>query len=197
MKSDANPDQSLYWNEAPGQKWVSYQADLDAMHENVTALLIQACEPGTGESVVDIGCGAGASTFALARSVGPSGRVLGADISLPLVKKAEERRTELGIDNATFEFADAQICSFREHEFDLVASRFGLMFFSNPGSAFTNIRAGLRHGGRITFAAWAGPDRNPWFALPQRIAVDRLGPVAPTPADAPGPTAFRNASVSM
>lgn len=192
MEPDANPDQSLYWNEAPGQKWVSHQADLDAVHENVTTLLLQACDPGAGENVIDIGCGAGASTFAIARAVEPSGTVLGVDISLPLIKRAEERRAELGIENVTFEFADAQVSSFREQEFDLVASRFGVMFFSDPVLAFRNIKAGLRHGGRIAFAAWAGPDLNPWFTLPQRIAVARLGSAAPTPPDAPGPMAFRN-----
>jgi SAM-dependent methyltransferase len=192
MTQGVNAEQAEFWNAQPGQNWVRHQADLDAIHEPITALLLSACAPREGESVLDVGCGAGASAFALGRAVAPSGHVHGVDISVPLIARAEERKRELGIGNVSFEVADAQDHPFEPRGFDLVASRFGLMFFSDPVAAFRNLASGLRLGGRIVFAAWAGPEHNPWFVWPQRIAVARLGAVAQTPPDAPGPMAFRD-----
>ena len=116
----------------------------------------------------------------------------GVDISAPLLARAEARRAELGLDGVGFILADAQAHPFAPQGFDLVASRFGMMFFADPVAAFANMRRGLRPGGRIVFAAWAGPERNPWFTLPLRIAEARLGPGAPSDPDGPGPMAFRD-----
>lgn len=187
-----NSDQSEFWNSSSGQAWVDRQADLDATMANVTTLLLEASQPASGERVLDVGCGAGASTLAVAQAVGSTGKVLGIDISAPLLEKAEERRVRQGMNVITYKLGDAQDCTFDPHEFDLVVSRFGVMFFSNPVVAFRNIATGLRPGGRIAFAAWAGPDVNPWFSIPQKVAVARLGPVDATPPDAPGPMAFRD-----
>jgi SAM-dependent methyltransferase len=193
MDRTANADQVAFWNAEPGQNWVTHQADLDAVQREITERLIEACAPQPGEAALDVGCGAGASTFALAAAVGPSGRALGLDISAPLIARAEERRRELGVANADFALGDAQEHRFEPGRFDLAASRFGMMFFADPVAAFRNIARGLRPGGRLVFVAWAGPEHNPWFAQPARIAIDRLGPVAPSPPDAPGPMAFRDA----
>jgi len=187
-----NAAQAEVWNARPGQNWAIHQEDLDILHSGVLDLLIESAAPGTGEAVLDLGCGAGASTFALAGAVGRDGSVLGLDISHPLVERAEVRKTALGLANVTFTVADAQIHPFEPARFDLAVSRFGLMFFSDPLAAFGNIRSALRPGGRIVFAAWTGPEQNPWFSLPQRVAVERLGPVAPGAPDAPGPMAFRD-----
>ncbi len=192
MTTGPNVDQSEFWNAQPGRNWVLHDADLDAISANVSGLLLAACAPAPGERALDVGCGAGASTFALAAAVGASGAVLGVDISAPLLRRAEERRAALGAGNVAFALADAQDHRFEPGAFDLAASRFGVMFFADPVAAFRNIAAGLRPGGRIAFAAWAGPEANPWFTLPQRVAFARLGPVAQTPPDAPGPMAFRD-----
>lgn len=192
MAHASNADQAEFWNGQPGQNWVTHQVDLDAMHAQVTDVLLRACAPQAGERVLDIGSGAGASSFALAAAVAPSGRVQGVDISVPLVQRARERAAERGVANVAFDVADAQEHPFEPGGFDLAASRFGLMFFSDPVAAFRNIASAIRAGGRIVFAAWAGPEVNPWFAWPQRIAVDRLGAVTPTPPEAPGPMAFRD-----
>ena len=192
MSEAANADQAEFWNAGPGQVWVRRQADLDALVGGVTDLLLDACAPRPGDRALDVGCGAGASTFALAAAVGAAGRVTGVDISAPLVARAEARRADLRAVNIDFVVADAQDHCFAPHGFDLVASRFGLMFFADPVAAFANLRRALRPGGRIAFAAWAGPADNPWFALPQRIAEDRLGPGAPSDPDGPGPMAFRD-----
>jgi ubiquinone/menaquinone biosynthesis C-methylase UbiE len=153
MTKGLNADQSEFWNLGPGRNWVRYQADLDAIHGPVTDLLLEACAPQEGERILDVGCGAGASAFALARAVSPSGHVRGVDLSVPLIQRAEERRRELDLPNISFEVADAQDHAFESQSFDLVASRFGLMFFSDPVAAFRNIASDLRPGGRIAFAA--------------------------------------------
>lgn len=192
MTTRSNPEQAEFWNFGPGRNWVAFQDDLDAILNSVTDVLLSAAGPKGGQSVLDLGCGAGASTFAFARAVAPNGRVDGIDISVPLVERAKERQTSLGFDNAAFKVADAQDCAFERGAHDMAVSRFGLMFFSDPVAAFANIATALRPGGRLVFAAWAGPEHNPWFTVPHEAAVARLGPVDPVPPDAPGPMAFRD-----
>lgn len=192
MTTQANADQAEFWNARPGRNWVTFQDDLDTIHGTVTDLLLAAAAPEPGQKVLDLGCGAGGSTFAFAQAVGATGRVDGVDISAPLLERARERQTALGLDNATFTLGDAQDHAFAHSAYDLAVSRFGLMFFSDPAAAFANIATALRPKGRIVFAAWAGPEHNPWFTVPQKAAVARLGPVDPPPPDAPGPMAFRD-----
>jgi SAM-dependent methyltransferase len=190
---EVNAAQAEYWNAEAGQGWVTYQADMDLLLEGVTARLVAACAPAEGTRVLDIGCGAGGSSLALAESVGPRGRVLGLDISEPLLARAEARRRKRGLDGLRFEVGDAQTYAFAPGGFDLAASRFGMMFFADPAAAFRNIATGIRHGGRLVFAAWAGPEHNPWFSIPQRIIAQQFGPSPEPPPDAPGPMAFRDA----
>lgn len=190
--ADPNADQTAFWNAGPGENWARYQTDLDLMHMSVLAELMQRCAIGPGETLLDIGCGAGATTLVAARAAGPGGQARGVDISVPLLRLAEQRRISEGIHNAEFELADAQTCTFDAARYDLAMSRFGLMFFSDPVAAFRNIGAALRPGGRLVFACWAGPEHNPWFTLPERIAVARLGPVPASDPVAPGPMAFRD-----
>lgn len=192
--SEANADQSAFWNAQPGQNWVAFQSALDAQMSEVGDALLAAADPRPGEHALDIGCGAGGSTVPLAAAVGPSGRVTGLDVSAPLLARAEERRRALGLATLSLVEADAQDYPFDSASADLAVSRFGVMFFADPVAAFTNIARALRPAGRLVFAAWAGPEHNPWFSIPQEAAVARLGPVAPTPPEAPGPMAFRNAA---
>lgn len=187
-----NADQAEFWNTQPGRNWVAHQADFDAISAGVLRLLFAAAAPAAGESVLDIGCGSGTTSLEFARAVGPSGQVLGLDISEPLLAHAEQRRQEAGLGQVRFALGDAQVHAFPPGAADLAASRFGVMFFEDPGAAFRNIAAGLRPGGRIVFAAWAGPEVNPFFTLPMKVAVARLGPGAPVEPTAPGPMAFRD-----
>jgi SAM-dependent methyltransferase len=192
MVHASNADQAAFWNDQPGRNWVARQADLDTMIREVTDRLLAACAPEPGGTVLDVGCGAGTSTFALAEAVAPSGSAHGLDLSRPLIGRAEERRRELGLGNVTFEIGDAQVHAFERGRFDLAASRFGIMFFADPVAAFRNIATGLRPGGRMVVVAWAGPEANPWFVMPQQAAVERLGLAPQMPPEAPGPMAFRD-----
>lgn len=185
--SAANAEQAVYWNSAPGLKWVENEALLDGMMAAVLERLLGLAAPRPGEVVLDIGCGTGASTLALAAAVAPGGRVVGADISEPQIARARERVAEARLEGVAFQVADVQSHDLGAGAFDLVASRFGVMFFAEPAAAFANMRRAMRPGGRLAFAAWAPMAENPWFVIPRDAAVARVGAVPAEPAGSPGP----------
>ncbi|SLN16441.1 class I SAM-dependent methyltransferase [Roseisalinus antarcticus] len=189
--SEINADQRTFWNEGPGQTWARLQDLLDVQHAEAAQLLLAHAAIGTGEAVLDIGCGGGATTLAAAEAVGPEGRVLGLDISTPILKLARSRAAASGATNVDFELGDAQIRA-GGGDFDLAMSRFGVMFFDDPAAAFANIRAHLRPGGRIAWICWAGPQHNFLFRVSAQSAAEVFG-TAPTPdPTAPGPMAFQD-----
>ena len=190
--TEPNSEQVEFWNSGPGRNWVRHQAELDVSLTEITDLLVAACAVRPGERILDVGCGAGGSTLRLAEAAGKGGRVEGLDISGPLLALAERRAAEAGATNVSFARGDAQTARLVPGRHDLVASRFGVMFFADPRAAFANLGQSLRPGGRMVFVAWAGPEHNPWFTVPQRAAVARLGPAAPAAPEAPGPMAFRD-----
>ena len=152
------------------------------------ALEAAAAQPG--ERVMDVGCGPGGTTAALATAVGGKGHVLGVDISEPLVEAARAR----GLGNATFVVADAATHPFEPASFDLVFSRFGVMFFGDPVAAFENIRRALKPAGRLVFLCWRTAAENPWSATPVRAAQPFLPPMQrPGPED-PGQFSFGDRS---
>lgn len=193
MSSDhtpANAAEELFWNAETGQTWVELQEPLDATFNAITQRLYTLAAASPGEHVLDVGCGTGATTMALARSVGADGSVVGLDISRPMLARAEARTQEAGLRNIRYMLADAQTHGFAANSFDLVASRFGVMFFADPVAAFANLRSGLRARGRLACACWAAVARNPWFHVAREAAVARLGQPTPTAPTAPGPMAF-------
>ncbi len=178
------------WQGETGRKWRAEAAGLDRLLAPVLDALLDAASPAPGERALDIGCGAGATSLALARAVGPEGRVLGADISPALLAHAEARGREAGLGHAAFALADAETHPFPPAGFDLALSRFGVMFFADTAAAFANIARALRPGGRIALAVWTELEANPWFTLPRDAALARLPAPAPRPAEAPGPFAL-------
>ena len=187
-----NAPQIEYWNGPAGDKWARLADSQDRMLEALGAAAMKACDIRPGHSVLDVGCGSGTSTIEIARRVGDGGQVLGIDISTPMLDVGRERLSAHEFDNVTFENKDVTIYPFRETLFDRVFSRFGVMFFVEPISAFTNIRTGLKSGGRLAFVCWQAAEKNPWIAVPLRVVLQNV--LAPPPADseAPGPMAFSN-----
>ncbi len=179
-----------YWNGDVGRTWVDMQARMDVSLGPVAAALLEAAAAAPGERVLDIGCGAGDTSLALATAVLPDGHVLGVDVSAPLLDRARERA-----EGTTAAFVEADAASFvTTLRFDLIVSRFGVMFFDDPGAAFAHIHGLAEPGGRLVFACWRTPAENRWATLPIR-ALDGLLP-APAPGDphAPGPFAFADAA---
>jgi SAM-dependent methyltransferase len=186
----ANPAQAEYWNSTPVEQWVAYQAALDARFVAISEGLFARAAIRRGERVVDVGCGTGATTLEAAEQVGARGAVLAVDISEPLLTVARRRSAAHGHGHVRFLRADAQNHRFEPAAHDLLVSRFGVMFFSDPVAAFGNLRTALRPGGRLALVCWAALERNPWLALPLAAGVRRLGPPDPQPPRAPGPLAF-------
>lgn len=184
----ANAEQAKYWNETGGPKWVQHQVSMDARLRPLTDELLTRAAPCPNEKVLDVGCGSGATAVPLARAVAPKGQVIGIDISEPMLEAARERCQ--GIGQVRFENTDAQIHSFPNSMYDLLVSRFGVMFFSDPYAAFKNLARALRPNGRLHFVCWAPLDRNPWFTIPLAVAKRHLGAPEPTPPRTPGPLAF-------
>jgi SAM-dependent methyltransferase len=185
----ANPDQAAYWK-ARGEQWVAHQAALDAQLAPLGEQLLARAAPRPGERAVDVGCGTGATTLALVELVGATGSVLAVDISGPMLAFAQRRSAERGYDQVRWLHADAQSHRFEPEVHDLLLSRLGVMFFSDPVAAFANLMTTLRRGGRLTFACWAPLENNPWFREPLAVGVRRLGSPEPQPPRAPGPLAL-------
>jgi ubiquinone/menaquinone biosynthesis C-methylase UbiE len=186
--SAGNQQQISDWNGPVGSRWLTYNDWLDERTAAYGEAAFAAATPQPGESVLDIGCGAGATSLELARAVGAGGRVIGVDVSEPLIGRARERAQASGLP-VEFRLADASAPLFAPHSFDLLFSRFGVMFFDDPIAAFTELRKTLKPGGRIAFACWQEPAKNDWYVLPLNAIA---GIIAPEVVDtnAPGPFAF-------
>ncbi|MBI1173157.1 methyltransferase domain-containing protein [bacterium] len=190
MTTQPNEAQAAAWNNAQGVDWVRQHTRFDGLLTEILDLVLTSADPRPGEQVLDIGCGGGATTMAAARRIGPDGAALGLDISAVLLDHA--RRQAEGLSNVRFQLGDAQVHPLEPDRFDLMMSRFGVMFFEDPVAAFANLARALRPTGRLAMIAWASPALNPWFAVPMQAAVARLGPPEPADPDAPGPMAFRD-----
>lgn len=190
QKNEPNTMQDTYWNSAAGQKWVDFQDEMDSLLETVKDQLLAKTSIQKGEHILDIGCGTGAATRDAARLAGVEGSIIGADISTLLLDCAKQVATDPDAAPIEYLLADGQTHGFAENSLDLLLSRFGVMFFSDPVAAFTNMTRALKPGGRVSFVSWSYMNENPWFQIPRDVAVDQLGSVAPADPHAPGPTAF-------
>jgi SAM-dependent methyltransferase len=183
-----NEQQIHYWNEIAGPRWVEAESQLERLEEPFLRAVLAAAAAQEGERVLDVGCGAGRSTERLARAVGPGGRVVGLDLSRPLLGLARERIERSGLRHAELIQADAQVTPL-PGPFDLVFSIFGVMFFADPVAAFSSFHKALDSGGRLVFLCWQPLERNPWVTVPLRAAAPFLELPRPEPG-APGPFAL-------
>ena len=184
----ANADMIEYWNGAGGDAWIARQEEQDADIALVTGKLLARAALGPGERVIDIGCGTGNVTVEAIRLVSPEGRVLGVDISEPMLERANARLSGTG--NVTLVQADATVYPFTDAAFNVAVSRMGVMFFAEPAKSFANIRRALQHGGRLAFACWRGLDENPWVSVPLGAARVHAPAQKPPSPDDPGPFSF-------
>lgn len=185
-----NREMTEQWNGPSSEPWLRFPDRYDAMLGDLGRSTLQAADPQPGESVLDVGCGAGQLTLEAAERVGPGGRVVGVDLSAPLLDLARRRAAEAAVESVTFLQADAQVHALLPDAFDVVLSRFGVMFFDDPVAAFVNLRRATAPAGRLAFVAWQESARNEWMELPNAVAARHLGaPVPPLPED-PGPVSF-------
>jgi len=184
----ANSDMAEYWNGRPADVWVTEADRFDSMLAPFGRRLLTAAVLEPDERVLDVGCGNGAISIEAARVVGRGGRVTGLDLSAPMLDLARRRAEDQGI-VVSFVEGDAQTASFDE-SFDVVLSRFGVMFFDEPEVAFANLVGATRPGGRLGFVCWQEMFANEWIAVPAMAMVAHVGiPELPEPG-APGPFAL-------
>ena len=200
---DRNADQIAYWNGPGGQRWSDRHAAQDILLTPVSRILIDRAKAKPGERILDVGCGCGATSSALAREVAPSGHVLGIDISAPMLTLARQlARKDLSHKDLPhkdlphkdlpldFVLADATVYPFDPESFDLLVSRFGVMFFAEPAVSFAHMRRALRPDGRVAFACWREPRDNPWMMAPLQAVYRHVPKLPQQGPDDPGPFAF-------
>lgn len=188
-KKSSQQMQAEQWAGERGEKWNSYLDQFEGGIAEIGIALIAAAEPVQGERVIDVGCGAGATSLEIARLVGQQGWVTGLDISPRLVETARGRAKAQAIENIDFLLGDATRVDVSGVEFDCLFSRFGVMFFDDPFAAFAHMHTFLSPRGRLTFACWGAASDNSWVAEPMAI-VRQYVDVPPPEPHAPGPFAF-------
>jgi len=185
---DRNADQIAFWNGVAGKHWTERQSVQDVVLAPVTGKLIARADAQAGQRILDIGCGCGAIAIELARQVAPSGHVLGIDISVPMLERARQLTSrELPAD---YVLADATVYPFDPESFDLLVSRFGVMFFADPVLSFRNLRKSLRPKGRLVFACWREPRENGWMMTPLMAVYKHVPKLPQLGPEGPGPFAF-------
>jgi SAM-dependent methyltransferase len=191
MDATHQPDseQAALWNGRAGRAWVDAQEVLDLVLKPFEDLLVEAVRAGSGHRVLDVGCGTGSTTLAVARQLGAQGHCVGADISDPMIAAAQARARR---ENAPASFirADVQRHAFEPASFDMVISRFGVMFFDDPVVAFANLRRAATDDAGLHVIAWRSAAENPFMTTAERAAAPLLPNMPARRPDAPGQFAF-------
>lgn len=183
---DENSEVQKYWNEEGGNKWVENIDVVESILVPMSNKLIQKIAATSGDKILDVGCGGGVTSIKLAEQVGPTGKVLGVDVSVPIIAIAIERGA--GIANLKFQQCDAATASMDDDGFDVITSRFGVMFFDDPIAAFTNLHNSLKSTGRLVFLCWRTIEENPWLGEPAAATFEIMPPPEEKPdPEAPGP----------
>ncbi len=185
----AGSEQSRLWNGHAGRAWVETQELLDRVFKPFENLLVEAVSAGSGGRVLDVGCGTGSTTLAVARLLGAKGACTGIDISEPMIAAARAR-AERENSPATFIRADAQTNAFEPASFDMIVSRFGVMFFDDSVQAFANLRHAATGNAQLCFFAWRSTSENPFMTTAERVAAPLLPNIPARRPDAPGQFAF-------
>ena len=186
---NTNDEQAALWNGVAGHSWVEAQPLLDRMFKPFEDLLVNAVFTASASRVLDIGCGTGATTLAVARLLSSEGGCVGIDISETMIASAHSRSEQEGT-SARFIRGDAQRYAFEPLSFDMMISRFGVMFFSNPVVAFANLRRAAKKDAELRFVTWRSSTENPFMTTAERAAAPLLPKIPQRQPDAPGPFAL-------
>lgn len=192
MSDEPNAAQRQFWNSDFGDKWVTFQTDLETLHAPMNTPLLARAAIRPGMQVLDVGCGSGSVARRAAVLAGGGGGVTAVDISEKLLDTARAIAVSEQSAHVEYLLADAQTHPFMPASFDRIVSRMGVMFFGNPVAAFANLLHAARPGAQLSAVVWRRGEENPWFSIPTGAAIRHLGPIASDP-DAPGPLAFANA----
>ena len=192
VTNEAREEQRALWNNLAGRAWVEAQGALDRLFKPFEDLLVESAGAKSRRQVLDVGCGTGSTTLAVARLLGANARCIGVDISQPMIAAAQAR-AERDRSPARFICADAQTYNFEPASIDMIMSRFGVMFFAEPVVAFANLRQAARDNGELEVIAWRSAAENAFMTTAERAAAPLLPHLPVRRADGPGQFAFADA----
>lgn len=183
MADYSRASHALWEAMAPG--WDERHAYFEEIARPVTERMLELLDPSPGDAILDLAAGTGVVGFSAAALVGPTGRVIVSDFAGGMVEAASRRAKELGLDNVECRVLDAERLDLPDGSVDGVLCRWGYMLMADVAAALQETRRVLRADGRVACAVFAGPEQNPWAALPSRV-VQQRGHIPPPEADAPG-----------
>ncbi|WP_426755588.1 class I SAM-dependent methyltransferase [Myxococcus sp. Y35] len=186
------PDgQIALWNGPAGHAWAELRDMVERMFKPFEDLLVEAVQTRGARQVLDVGCGTGSTTLAVARQLGTQGHCVGVDVSAPMLAVARARAEAEHV-AASFIEASAESHAFEPARFDMVISRFGVMFFDDPVQAFANLRRAAKENARLCFIAWRSPSENPFMTTAERAAAPLVPNLPARQPNAPGQFAFED-----
>jgi SAM-dependent methyltransferase len=193
MEADlrASPLETQDWAGEMGERWLKYRDQFEAVLAPVGVALMEVARFKSGDRVIDVGCGAGVTTLAIARRVASKGFALGLDVSMTLIEDAKRRAASPGVvlkdSDVRFQQGDATKAEVPDGPFDVLFSRFGLMFFEDPYRSFEHMRGWLKPRGRLVFCSWAPVEANPWISELNAIVRRHMSNAPEMQPNAPGP----------
>ena len=183
-----NVDQKAYWNNTASQKWIKEYDSIKFRLKEVTDYFFKCLPKLYGYKILDVGCGTGETLLYLSKLVEEKSKITAIDISQSMIKFAKNKLSaQSNFHQYDFIVDDAQTHIFNKNHYDLLISRFGLMFFSDPLCAFKNLYHSLNIGGEIYFCTWSGIKENDFFGIPLITLSNFLNISIPDFDSQPGP----------
>lgn len=184
--------QYYYWNEKSVSPWIKYNNEMNSKFENINKILFENISFNKNQSILDIGCGAGQTSYTAKKKVGANGTITAVDISTPLLNLFKKKYKN--IKNLVCLKKDIQKTKFKENIFDHAISRFGVMFFEYPSRAFTHTYQALKKDGSFTFVCWRNFRYNQFFTIPAYSVKKKTKIDVPEFNNAPGPFSLKDKS---
>ena len=188
--TSANEEQAEFWaGVAP--VWLEIEDELEEISRVPGRMAMDRLGLQPGLRVLDLGCGTGRTTLRLAERVAPTGRAIGVDIAAEMLVRAREHGAEAEATNVDFVHADIQAHDLGDRQFDAAYSRFGVMFYTDPVAALSNVNRAMRPGASLSFVCWQPLTANDSMLVPGMAAVSVVGKMPPMPGpEEPGPFSF-------
>ena len=166
--------------------WASRREQIEAVSTPCRETMLRELDPQPGDTVLELAAGTGDTGFDAAERVGAEGRLISSDFSPTMLAAARQRGAERGVENVDYRVVDATKIELDDDAVDGVLCRFGYMLMSDVEAALSETRRVLRPGGKVTFAVWGSPERNPFFMVPAISLIQRGHMAPPEPPPAPG-----------
>ena len=170
--------------------WRTYDAMEVRLTAPLTERMLDLAGTRPGMRLLDLGTGRGEPAISAARRVGPSGFVLGVDVSASMLDMARQRAAREGVTNLELRVMNAEALEGIPTAYvDATLARWGLMYMGSPVAALGGARRAMVPSGVLVAAVWAEPERVPYFSLPRRV-LERHRPLPPIDFAAPGTFRF-------